>query len=135
MIRYSVANESDAALLAKIDKTAFKEMKTWEIQKEKDFAKSLRKKDFYFVIAYHGHEPAGYIESEFDAPKEIVWIKNIYVFKKFRRNKVAKEMIQHVARHWKKKTRLLVLLTADRNLKIFQKLGFTKTMNYLVQEF
>jgi GNAT superfamily N-acetyltransferase len=129
------AKEKDAALLAKIDKVAFKEMKTWALQKEKDFARSLRKKDFYFVIAYYGNEPAGYIESEFDAPKEIVWIKNIYVFKKFRRKKIAKEIIQHVTRHWKNKTNLMVLLTSDRNLEIFRRLGFKKTMNYLVQEF
>ena len=86
------------------------------------------------MIAYSGKEAVGYIETEFDAGKEIVWIKNIFVLRKYRKKNIARELIKKITRYWKKKTRLLVLLTADRNLKIFQKLGFNKTMNYLVQE-
>ncbi len=134
MIKIKRVGEKDAFILAEMDKEAYREMKVWTLQTQKDFAKSLRKENFYFLIAYSGKEPVGYIETEFDAGKEIVWIKNIFVLKAYRKRRIAKEMIQQITRYWKKKTRLLVLLTSDKNLAVFQKLGFKKTANYLVQE-
>ena len=128
------ADVKDATDLAVLDSLAHREMKIWALQKEKDFARSLCKKDYYFLIAHDGKGAVGYIETEFDPPKEIVWIKNIFITKKYRKKRIARQMIQQITRYWGRKTRLLVLLTADRNLKIFEKLGFTKTMNYLVQE-
>jgi|SRR3989338_210881 len=134
MIKIKRVGEKEAPILAEMDKEAYREMKVWTLQTQKDFAESLRRENFYFLIAYSGKEAVGYIETEFDAGKEIVWIKNIFVLRKYRKKNIARELIKKITRYWKKKTRLLVLLTADRNLKIFQKLGFNKTMNYLVQE-
>ena len=134
MIKIKRVGEKEAPILAEMDKEAYREMKVWTLQTQKDFAESLRRENFYFLIAYSGKEAVGYIETEFDAGKEIVWIKNICVLRKYRKKNIARELIKKITRYWKKKTRLLVLLTADRNLKIFQKLGFNKTMNYLVQE-
>src|SRR3989338_6007833 len=165
MIKIKRVGEKEAPILAEMDKEAYREMKVWTLQTQKDFAKSLRRENFYSLIAYSGKEAVGYIETEFDAGKEIVWIKNIFVMEEYRKRKIARELImensddfimqnqnspdrefytkydtinripcKQITRYWKKKTRLLVLLTADRNLKIFQKLGFNKTMNYLVQE-
>ena len=128
------ASVRDVCVLAELDKLAHKEMKVWALQSEKDFTRSLRKKDFYFLIGYIKNHAVGYVETEYDAPKEIVWIKNIFVKKEYRKKKIARQLIQHITRYWKRKTRLMVLLTADRNLGIFERLGFKKTMNYLVQE-
>ncbi|MEK6825811.1 MAG: GNAT family N-acetyltransferase [Nanoarchaeota archaeon] len=134
MINIRRATLPDAKALASLDALARREMRVWALQKEKDFVHSLNKKDSYFLIALEGKSFVGYIETEFDAPKEIVWIKNIFVIKKYRKKKIARQMIQQITHYWKKNTKLIVLLTADRNLKIFNKLGFRKTMNYLVQE-
>lgn len=134
MIEIEYAKEKDFRVLAKMDRIAYEEMKVWTLQTEKDFLKSLRKKDSYFLIAYSGKEPIGYIETEFDSPKEIVWIKNIFVLRKYRKRDIARKLIQKTTVYWKRKTRLIVLLTADKNLKIFEKLGFRKTANYLMQE-
>ena len=40
-------------------------------------------------------------------------------------------MINQFVRYWANKSENIVLLTADRNKKIFEKLGFKKTMNYM----
>ena len=65
--------------------------------------------------------------------KDDVWLKNIYVLKKFRKKNIARYLIKKCCDYWKKKIDLILLLTADRNLEIFERLGFNKTMNYMVR--
>ncbi|MBI2045693.1 hypothetical protein HYT23_06550, partial [Candidatus Pacearchaeota archaeon] len=44
---------------------------------------------------------------------------------------VAKELIKEALKNWKGKSKSVVLLTADKNLRTFEKLGFKKTMNFM----
>ena len=128
------AIRKDAFNLSKLDNIANKEFEIWSKQTRKDFEKSISSRMFVFLIAYLNDNPVGYIESEFDISKDIVWIKNIFLIQEFRKKGIAKKLISICSRYWKNKTNLLILLTADRNLKIFEKLGFKKTMNYMVKK-
>ena len=124
----------DSVMLAETDRIAGKEMKFWAVQSEKDFKKSIKVKNYLAIVAFSDGRMVGYLDSEYDSWKKIVWLKNIFVLKKFRRNKVAKMMLKALEKYWKSKVDLCVLLTSDRNLKIFEKLGFKKTMNYMMRK-
>lgn len=127
------AKVNDITKLSILDKKAQKEMKTWFSQSEDNFKKSIKKENFYFLIGINEGKSIGYLESEYDKKKDSVWIKNIYVLKEYRKKGIAKIFIRKCYQYWKNKTDLIVLLTADRSLNIFEKLGFKKTMNYMVK--
>ena len=71
------------------------------------------------------------MEASFKSDKKTIWIENVYTLKRFRNQKIAKRLIDEFAKYWKSKVDNIVLLTADRNKEIFEKLGFKKTMNYM----
>lgn len=133
-MRIRKATIRNAGDLAELDSLAWREIKTWSLQSKQDFEKSLRKKRFYFLIASEDEKKIGYLEFEYDKEKDAVWIKNIYVLKEYRKNNIAKQLIKKYCDNWKNMTNLIILLTADKNVRIFEELEFNKTMNYMVKE-
>ena len=133
-MRIKKVKSDDARVLTSIDKIAYKEMKFWAPQSEKDFKKSIKNPRFYFSIAEINNKLVGYLESEYDKDKKIVWIKNVFILKQFRKKGLGKLLVNDCIKHWNKKVDLLILLTANRNLKTFEKLGFKKTMNYMMRK-
>ncbi len=127
------ATIKDAESLANLDKIAYREIKGWALQSKRNFEKTLGNKKFYFLMSLEKNRDIAYLESEYDKEKDAVWLKNIYVMKEFRKKNIAKHLIKKCSNYWRKKTNIIILLTADRNFKIFEKLGFNKTMNYMVK--
>ncbi|MEK6933675.1 MAG: GNAT family N-acetyltransferase [Nanoarchaeota archaeon] len=127
------ATTRDANSLDELDRSAWEEIKNWSLQTKQNFKRSLKNQKFYFLIASEDKKDVGYLESEYDKEKDAVWLKNIYVLKKFRKKNIARYLIKKCCDYWKKKIDLILLLTADRNLEIFERLGFNKTMNYMVR--
>jgi len=128
------ADVEDVRNLVMIDIAASREIKQWFPQSGKELRTSLKKPDFLFILAAEDKEVVGYLESEYDREKRAVWIKNIYVLKEFRKKGIARLLVKKCISSWKKRASNFILLTADRNLKTFERLGFKKTMNYMVHE-
>ena len=129
-IETSFAQLKDSKELEKIDKIANEEFKWWHLQSKKKFENAIKKSRYLIVIARINQKMVGYLEASFKNEKTI-WIENIYTSKYYRKKQVVKQLIKDSVKHWKNKVDNIVLLTADRNKKTFEKLGFKKTMNYM----
>lgn len=111
----------DVKDLVQIDKQAKKEIKGWHPRSSKEFHKIIRG----VFVAVQKKNIVGYANIRKEAGK--LWLEDIYVVKEFRREGVAKHLLKKI----KGTNKHLVLLTANRNKKIFERLGFRKTMNYM----
>ena len=122
-------NANDLEILSR---ESHKEFKYWTYENKKSFRKILKKKNEGIYIAKIGNKIVGYLHFEYIKEKRRLWIEQIYVLREFRKNNVAKNLIIKLIKKWRKiKFINIVLLTADRNVKIFEKLRFRKTMNYM----
>jgi N-acetylglutamate synthase-like GNAT family acetyltransferase len=119
------ATPKDAKYLAQIDKQAQKEIKGWHPRSSKEFHKIVKG----VFVAVQEKNIVGYANVRKEAGK--LWLEDIYVVKGLRKNGIAKRLLKKI-----KGTRdvHIVLLAADRNKKIFERLGFKKTMNYMELE-
>jgi predicted N-acetyltransferase YhbS len=133
MIQIRFAKAEDAKELEEIDKIAHRELKWWGMVKASEFKNIIRKSNKRLIVAVLEGTIIGYLHSRFDREKDkkVVWIEDIYVLKEFRERHIAKKLISFFIKLHKSKAEGVALLTGDRNVKIFEKLGFEKSMNYM----
>jgi ribosomal protein S18 acetylase RimI-like enzyme len=131
VIKISWATINNVKDLVELDTIANKEKRWWEIQSKNKFGKVIKKSKFLTIIAKIDQKPIGYLQSGLKNTQVHVWIDNIYVVKEFRKKGIAKLLVNKFVNHWKRKDNNIVLITADSNLKVFEKLGFKKQMNYM----
>ena len=126
-----IANKNNIKDIVNLDRIAHKEFSWWIPNNAKFFRKFLGNKNNQILIAEKDGMIIGYLGLEFNKGRKSTWLNEIYVIKKERKNYIAKKLVKEALRNWKKKSKSIVLLTADRNLEIFEKLGFQKTMNFM----
>ncbi|MEK6854980.1 MAG: GNAT family N-acetyltransferase [Nanoarchaeota archaeon] len=124
-------NKKDIKELVKINLTAKKDTGWWIPQNASFYRKFIRNKNNSIYVAFEKDNLVGFLGLEFNKERKSTWINDIYVLREFRRNKIAKKLVQIAVKDWKSKSKSMVLLTADRNLSIFENLGFKKTMNFM----
>lgn len=59
-----------------------------------------------------------------------LWIEDVYVLPDYRKRRVAKTMLTKSLSIWKD-IQSASLLTPNKNIKIFNKMGFKRVMNYM----
>jgi ribosomal protein S18 acetylase RimI-like enzyme len=128
-IRIGFAGLKDIKELSEIEKAANKEHSSWIIRRRYEFRQLIDKKRV--LVARRGGSIAGYINFKKPTGKKekSLWLEDIYVKKESRRMHVAKAMIYYLIRHFDIK--YVALLTPDRNMKIFRRMGFKKPMNWM----
>ena len=124
-------NKKDVKNLEKINLIAQKDTKWWIPQNASFYKKFLKNKDNAVYLAFDKDNLVGFLSLEFSKERKSTSINDLYVLKEFRNKKIAKKLIQLVLKDWRIRSKSIVLLTADRNLLIFKKLGFKKTMNFM----
>ncbi len=127
------AKLADATELAKIDLIAHSELKWWNPNSRSDFISIIKNKKQVYITAKEKGKIIGYLSLRKDKDSRWLWLEDIYVLKEWRNKGIAKTLIKEALKYKNRKTpkRKMVLLTADRNLNIFKKLGFKKTMNFM----
>ena len=131
-MKVEFAKTKDAGQLAELDLIGNSEISGWEPNNEKDFIKII--KNFKSIIVVRDNEKIiGYLSLRPDKESKWIWVEDIYVLRNQRQKGIAKLLIKKLVKYKKIKMskRRIVLLTADRNLGIFRKLGFKKTMNFM----
>ena len=130
-LKTSFVQLKDAKELEKMDKIANQEFKWWHSASKQKFEKIIRGLRHLIVVVKKEKKIIGYLEAKFKDDRNTIWIENVYILKKFRGRQISKHMMNQFLKYWKNKVDNIVLLTADRNKEIFEKLGFKKTMNYM----
>jgi ribosomal protein S18 acetylase RimI-like enzyme len=102
------------------------------VQSKSKFANTIKNSKFLTIVAKEDGKAIAYLQSGSRNTKTHVWVENLFVKKEFRRQKVAKSMMEKFTAHWRDKVDFIVLLTADEKVEIFKRLGFQKHMNYMV---
>ena len=129
--KIKIANKNNIKDIVNLDRIAHKEFSWWITKDSKFFRKFLGNRNNQILIAEKDGRIIGYLGLEYNKDRKSTWLNEIYVVKKERENYVAKKLVKEALKNWKKKSKSIVLLTADRNLAIFEKLGFQKTMNFM----
>ena len=127
----SFAKLKDAKNLEILDNIANGEFNYWFPKSKKEFEKIIIKSKRLILVSKNDDDIVGYLQAKFKDDKKTIWVENIYVMKKFRKNKISKNLVRKFVEYWKNKVENIVLLTSDKNKIIFEKLGFKKTMNYM----
>ncbi len=132
-IKIEYARLKDAKELADIDKIGNLEFKGWSPNTVSDFTEIIKKSKQNIILARANNKIIAYLSSRKDKDSRWLWLEDLYVLKSWRRKGVAKMLIKELLKyhHNNAPKRKIVLLTADRNLDIFMKLGFHKTMNFM----
>ena len=132
-MKIEYAKTIDAKKLAEIDKVANAELSGWKPNNKSDFMKIIKKNKNSIIVARENNNVVGYLSSRPDKDSKWLWVEDVYVLKNYRRKNVSKKLISKLVDYHKKKIpkRRIVLLTPDRNINIFRKLGFQKTMNFM----
>ena len=125
------AELKDAKDLEDINHLAKNETGWWIPQNENFYERFLRTRNNEIQIAYDGTKIVGFVSIEYNPQRKSIWINDIYVNSEYREKGIAKQLIEEVLKNWKEKSKSIALFTADRNLSIFEKLGFKKTMNFM----
>ena|SRR3989344_6274906 len=125
------ANQKDVESLEEINLIAKKDTGWWIPQNILFYKKFLKNKNNSIYLALNKNKLVGFLGLEFNKERKSTWINDVYVLQEYRKKKIAKKLIQFALKDWKKKSKSIVLLTADKNISIFEKLGFKKTMNFM----
>lgn len=130
-MKTEIAKIGDAKELEKIDEIGGRELPNWLPNKKNDFIKLIKKKSI--IVAKENNKILGYLSCRPDKESRWLWLEDVYVLKNFRNKGIAGLLVKEVIKYKNKKfpKRKLVLLTSDRNVKIFNKLRFKKTMNFM----
>ena len=128
-IKIDFASVKDIKELSEIEKTINKEHSWWIITRKYEFRQLIDKKRI--VVAKQEGVIAGY--ANFKKPtgkkEKFIWLEDIYVKKEFRKRHVARAIIYYIIKHFDIKH--MALLTPNRNMKIFKKMGFKKSVNWM----
>jgi len=132
-MKIEYAKIRDTQELADIDKIGNKELKGWSPNSKLDFIKNIKKLKYKIIIAKEKNKIIGYLSLRLDKDSRWIWVEDVYVIKDLRNKGIAGDLIRKAInfRNDKFPARRLVLLTPDRNLNIFSRLGFKKTMNFM----
>lgn len=130
-MKFREANQKDVKLLEDINLVAKKEQGWWIPQNRNFYRKFLKNKNNRLYMAIENNVLLGFLSLEYNQERKSTWINDIYVLPEARKNGIAKKLVEIAIKDWKKRSKSIVLLTADRNLTIFKKLGFKKTMNFM----
>jgi len=118
-----------------LNKIYHKENNFWIVPSKYGQHKLIKKSKYLTLVARDNEKLVGYLQSGLRNNKIHFWIEDIIVLKEFRRKGIAKLLVRKFVKHWNKRVENIVLITSDRNLKIFKKLGFRKEMNYMGYRF
>jgi N-acetylglutamate synthase-like GNAT family acetyltransferase len=129
MIQIRKATRKDVNDLVKLDRLANKEKKWWTPQTKRKFIEVINKKSI--IILQNNKEIMGYLQSRLNKKTQSITIESIYVAVSFRRSGAAKKLIHYLIRSWHNKIKIFELITSDENMKVFKKLGFKKTANFM----
>ena len=130
-MKTEIAKISDAEELEKIDEMGNNELSNWLPNKKSDFIKLIKNKSI--IVAKENNKILGYLSYRPDKESKWLWLEDIYVLKNFRNKGIARLLVKEAIKYKDKKfpKRKLILLTSDKNVKIFSKLGFKKTMDFM----
>lgn len=130
-IEYATAKDSDE--LAKIDSIAHSELTGWTPNNKLDFDNIIKKQKQIIILAKEKNNLLGYFSLRKDKESNWLWLEDMYVLQKWRKKGIAHKLIKEVLNYHSKNAskRILVLLTSSKNIIIFKKLGFNKTMNFM----
>ncbi len=124
--------------LYELDKFAEKEIDWWSARSEKSYFDIIKNKKNLILVAKNGEEFVGNLcailrnyENKFRISLEDIYVKKEYRNKGISNNLVSKLREYRKNNYWKEKIQGIELLTEDKNVKIFEKLGFKKVMNYM----
>ena len=128
-----MAGSRDAAELAIIDMIAHSEDKNWGCRSKFEFSNIIGSRNRRVILAAVDGDTVGYVHAilKGTAKKRYMWIEDIYVVKSFRRLDIARKLIDFATKSFEAKIDFVALLTFNRNVGIFRKLGFKRTMNYM----
>lgn len=130
-ISISWAKMDDVEDLEDIDKIAHHENRFWESQSRAEFAAVIKKSAFLTLVARDNSKIVGYLQSGHRNTKKHMWIENVMVLEEFRRQGIARMLVNRFISHWREKVDYIVLITPDHNVEVFERLGFEKEMNYM----
>jgi len=128
-IRYGALQDADG--LEGMDRIAHKERKSWAIRSAREYREIIKDSEKRVIIAELDGRLIGYLHSMVKNNREIIWLEDIYVIKSYRKRGVAKKLVKKFVGMQRGKFRGIALLTPDRNVRIFERLGFKKSMNYM----
>lgn len=128
---FEFARINDAKELEEIDKIGNKELANWLPNKKNDFIRLIRNK--LIIVAKENNKVVGYLSLRPDKESKWLWVEDVYVIKNWRKKGISKLLIRELIKYKNKEfpKRKLVLLTTGKNVKIFKKLGFKKTLNFM----
>jgi len=131
-IKISWADVRDAKELATLDKAANEEDRFWKVQSKSKFEDLIRKSKFLTLVARKDGDAIAYLQSDTRNTRTHLWVENVFVREEFRRQRIAKSLMEKFIGHWRGKVDYIVLLTPDEKVDIFKRLGFEKKMSYMV---
>lgn len=124
-----IAKNKDSEGLSNIDNIAHKEFDWWIPKDKRFFNKFINNKLNMILISEYNERIIGYLGLEYNKDRKSTWLNELYIIKEMRRYGVARELVNLGL--WESKSKSIVLLTADNKIKIFDKMGFKKTMNFM----
>ncbi len=125
------ANSKDIKSLEEINLIAQKDQGWWIPQNASFYRKFLKNKNNDVYLALEKDVLVGFLTLEYNKERKSTWINDLYVLPEARGKGIAKNLVKMALSYWKSKSKSVVLLTADRNLTVFEKLGFKKAMNFM----
>lgn len=128
-IEFAKINESKE--LEEIDEIGNSELANWLPNKKNDFVRLIKNKSI--IVAKENNKIVGYLSLRPDKESKWLWVEDVYIIKNWRKKGISKLLVRELINHKNKKfpKRKLVLLTTDKNVKIFKKLRFKKTLNFM----
>ncbi len=130
-----LAKSTDIDELLKLETEANSEIKWWQKQTREEFLESISNSEYNVMVAEQQEKIIGYVQGEVVIRNygrfENMFLENIYVSKKYRKQGVGKELVKNFTEYWCKKRKYVALITTKENMRIFEKLGFKWTMSYM----
>jgi len=131
-----------AKKLYELNKFAEKEIKWWVAPSLDDQKLFIKNKKNLILLAKKDEESVGFLYAQLKekyGKKYRISLEDIYVKKEYRNKGISTKLVSKLREYrknnyWKEKIQGIELLTEDKNIKIFEKLGFRKGMNYMSSE-
>jgi len=128
-----------AKKLYELNKFAEKEIKWWVAPSLDDQKLFIKNKKNLILLAKKDEESVGFLYAQLKekyGKKYRISLEDIYVKKEYRNKGISTKLVSKLREYrknnyWKEKIQGIELLTEDKNIKIFEKLGFKKVMNYM----
>ena len=135
-----------------LDKFAEREIKWWTARSLDDEKSLIKNNKKLILFAKNDEEFVGFLYAQLKnygtylnpklkekyGKKYRISLESIYLKKEYRNQGISNKLVSKLREYrkdnyWKVKIQGIELLTEDKNIKIFEKLGFKKVMNYMTQ--